>query len=109
MPRFSPIFQGTAFRILILGKVSRGRSGPATVHPTPGRLPDSLFGEREPTQELTLRAFVREIDFTGPTLASFCQNFGFWPLLGKSVAIVSDARRPLNDVSRLVAPMSSMV
>ena len=28
----------------------------------------------------------------GPTLASLAQNFGLWPLLGKSVAIVSDAR-----------------
>ena len=52
-PRFS---RGFAFRILISEKVSRGRSGPATLHPIPGRLPDSLFGEREPTQELTLRA-----------------------------------------------------
>lgn len=28
----------------------------------------------------------------GPTLASFEQNFGLWPLLGKSVAIINDAR-----------------
>jgi len=28
----------------------------------------------------------------GPTLASLSQNFGLWPLLGKSLAIISDAR-----------------
>jgi hypothetical protein len=52
-PQFS---RGFAFRILISGKVSPAGAVPQALHPIPGRLPDSLFGKREPTQELTLRA-----------------------------------------------------
>jgi putative DNA primase/helicase len=39
-----------------------------------------------------LRALVGPANVAGPTLASFGQNFGLWPLLNKTVAIVSDAR-----------------
>jgi putative DNA primase/helicase len=45
----------------------------------------------------------------GPTLASFGQNFGLWPLLGKSVAIVSDARLSgRNDVPVIVERLLSI-
>jgi putative DNA primase/helicase len=39
-----------------------------------------------------MRAVVGAQNCCGPTLASFGQNFGLWPLLGKSLAIISDAR-----------------
>lgn len=39
-----------------------------------------------------LRGTIGEANVAGPTLASLATNFGLWPLLGKSVAIVSDAR-----------------
>jgi putative DNA primase/helicase len=39
-----------------------------------------------------LRALVGPANVAGPTLASFGQNFGLWPLLNKSVAVISDAR-----------------
>jgi putative DNA primase/helicase len=39
-----------------------------------------------------LRALVGKENVCGPTLASLSTNFGLWPLLGKSVGIISDAR-----------------
>jgi putative DNA primase/helicase len=39
-----------------------------------------------------LRRLVGEANVAGPTLGSLGTNFGLWPLLDKSVAIVSDAR-----------------
>lgn len=39
-----------------------------------------------------LRSVVGEGNVCGPTLASLQTNFGLWPLLGKTVAIISDAR-----------------
>ncbi len=39
-----------------------------------------------------LRAMVGSENVCGPTLASLATNFGLWPLLGKSLAIISDAR-----------------
>lgn len=39
-----------------------------------------------------LRALVGTANVAAPTLSSLCERFGMWPLLGKSVAIVSDAR-----------------
>jgi putative DNA primase/helicase len=39
-----------------------------------------------------LRALVGSANVAGPTLASIATNFGLWPLLGKSLAIISDAR-----------------
>lgn len=39
-----------------------------------------------------LRYLIGEQNVCGPTLASFGERFGLWPLLSKSVAIVSDAR-----------------
>ena len=38
------------------------------------------------------RALIGKENVAGPTLASLSQNFGLSPLLGKSLAIVSDAR-----------------
>lgn len=39
-----------------------------------------------------LRGIVGYGNVAGPTLASLATNFGLWPLLGKSLAIFSDAR-----------------
>lgn len=39
-----------------------------------------------------LRAVVGADNVAGPTLAGLATNFGLWPLVGKTVAIVSDAR-----------------
>jgi hypothetical protein len=39
-----------------------------------------------------LRELVGVANCSGPTLASLGGNFGLWPLLGKTLAIVSDAR-----------------
>jgi putative DNA primase/helicase len=39
-----------------------------------------------------LRGLVGVENTAGPTLASLATNFGLWPLIGKSVAIISDAR-----------------
>lgn len=39
-----------------------------------------------------LRSLVGDGNVCGPTLASLQTNFGLWPLLGKTVAIISDAR-----------------
>src|SRR5262249_16435837 len=39
-----------------------------------------------------IRAMIGEENVTGPTLAGLAPNFGLWSLLGKPVAIVSDAR-----------------
>jgi putative DNA primase/helicase len=39
-----------------------------------------------------IRGTVGEANVAGPTLASLATNFGLWPLLGKTLAIVSDAR-----------------
>jgi putative DNA primase/helicase len=39
-----------------------------------------------------LRATIGPANVCGPTLASLSTNFGLWPLLGKSLAVISDAR-----------------
>jgi putative DNA primase/helicase len=39
-----------------------------------------------------IRGLVGIENVAGPTLSSLGTNFGLWPLLGKSVAIISDAR-----------------
>lgn len=39
-----------------------------------------------------LRGLVGPSNTAGPTLASLATNFGLWPLLGKSLAIINDAR-----------------
>ena len=39
-----------------------------------------------------LRSLVGDGNVCGPTLASLQTNFGLWPLLGKTVAMISDAR-----------------
>lgn len=39
-----------------------------------------------------LRGLVGESNVCGPTLSSLSTNFGLWPFLGKSLALISDAR-----------------
>jgi len=39
-----------------------------------------------------IRSLIGEANCCGPTLASLAQNFGLQPMLGKSAAIISDAR-----------------
>jgi putative DNA primase/helicase len=39
-----------------------------------------------------LRGLVGSDNVAGPTLAGLATNFGLWPLVGKTVAIISDAR-----------------
>jgi putative DNA primase/helicase len=39
-----------------------------------------------------IRGLIGPDNVAGPTLASLGQNFGLWPLLGKTVAMVQDAR-----------------
>ena len=39
-----------------------------------------------------IRSLVGRENVAGPTLASLATNFGLWPLLSKSLAIISDAR-----------------
>ncbi len=39
-----------------------------------------------------LRALVGSMNVAAPTLSSLAERFGLWPLLGKPVAVVSDAR-----------------
>ena len=39
-----------------------------------------------------LRALIGPDNVAGPTLSSLGTNFGLWPLLGKTAAIISDAR-----------------
>ena len=39
-----------------------------------------------------VRSLIGPANVCGPTLASLGTNFGLWPLVGKSLAIVSDAR-----------------
>ncbi len=39
-----------------------------------------------------LRSLIGVANVCGPTLASMSTNFGLWPLLGKSLAVVNDAR-----------------
>ncbi len=40
----------------------------------------------------TCRTVIGENNVCGPTLSSLQQNFGLWPLIGKTAAIISDAR-----------------
>ena len=39
-----------------------------------------------------IRSLVGPANVGGPTLASLALNFGLWPLVGRSLAIISDAR-----------------
>jgi putative DNA primase/helicase len=38
------------------------------------------------------RGLIGAANIAGPTLSSFSTNFGLWPLVGKTVAMISDAR-----------------
>lgn len=46
------------------------------------------------TISTVLKSLVGEAHTAGPTLASLTTNFGLAPLLGKSLAIIPDARKP---------------
>jgi putative DNA primase/helicase len=39
-----------------------------------------------------LRALIAPENVAGPTLSSLATNFGLWPLIGKPLAVISDAR-----------------
>ena len=39
-----------------------------------------------------LSRLVGLANVAGPTLASFNSNFGLWPLIGKTLAVIDDAR-----------------
>jgi len=55
----------------------------------------ALFGPKRSgkgTIVRVLRALVGHDNTASPTLSSFAQNFGLWPLMGKTLAVISDAR-----------------
>lgn len=56
-----------------------------------------------------LRALVGPQSVAGPTLGSLGTRFGLWPLLGKTLAIISDARLGgRNDVAEIVGNLLSV-
>jgi putative DNA primase/helicase len=55
-----------------------------------------------------LKALVGRGNHAGPTLASLGTNFGLAPLIGKSLAIVSDARLGSGDVHQIVERLLSV-
>jgi putative DNA primase/helicase len=55
-----------------------------------------------------LKALIGRRNFTGPTLASFATNFGLQDLVGKPVAIISDARLPRSEASVIVERLLSI-
>lgn len=61
----------------------------------------SLVGPRRSgkgTISTVLKCLVGEAHTAGPTLAALTTNFGLAPLLGKSLAIIPDARKPREGV-----------
>ncbi len=55
-----------------------------------------------------LKALVGRANVTGPTLASLGQNFGLQDLIGKPLAIISDARLGRNDTNQVVERLLSV-
>lgn len=56
-----------------------------------------------------LRELVGPLNLASPTLASLATNFGLWPLIGKSVALVADARiGPRTDTALIVERLLSI-
>jgi putative DNA primase/helicase len=55
-----------------------------------------------------LKALVGDGNHCGPTLASLATNFGLAPLIGKPLAIVSDARLGGRDVNQVVERLLSI-
>jgi putative DNA primase/helicase len=55
-----------------------------------------------------LAALVGRANVAGPTLASLGQNFGLQPLIGKPLAIISDARLGGSNVSQVVERLLSI-
>src|SRR5439155_10250876 len=55
-----------------------------------------------------LKALVGRGNHAGPTLASLGTNFGLAPLIGKSLAIVSDARLGTGNVHQVVERLLSI-
>ena len=81
----------------MLTRFLRCRSGRATFsRPTPAnRKSCSSSVPADPARAhigRVLRATIGRENVCGPTLAGLSTNFGLWPLVGKSLAIVSDAR-----------------
>jgi putative DNA primase/helicase len=55
----------------------------------------SLFGPKRSGKGTIIRvltALVGKDNVAAPTLSSFSTNFGLWPLVGKMLAVISDAR-----------------
>jgi putative DNA primase/helicase len=56
-----------------------------------------------------LTAMIGAAHVAGPTLASLGERFGLWPLIGRPLAIISDARIPRNaENSRIVERLLSI-
>ena len=55
-----------------------------------------------------INALIGKENITGPTLSSLTTNFGLQPLIGKLVAIVSDARAPGRDHQTIVERLLMM-
>lgn len=56
----------------------------------------------------TLKALVGKGNYAGPTLASLGTNFGLSPLIGKPLAIISDARLGGHNVNQVVERLLSV-
>ena len=55
-----------------------------------------------------MRALIGDGNYVGPTLSSLSQNFGLQPLIGKPLAIVSDARLGGANVRQIVERLLSI-
>jgi putative DNA primase/helicase len=56
-----------------------------------------------------IAALLGKINVAGPTLSSLGTNFGLWPLLGKPLAIISDARLgKRSDIAQVVERLLSI-
>lgn len=55
-----------------------------------------------------INALLGADNISGPTLASLTQNFGLQPLIGKLVAVVSDARAPQHGKQQIVERLLMM-
>ncbi|MFD7570687.1 phage/plasmid primase, P4 family [Streptomyces sp. NPDC059810] len=56
-----------------------------------------------------LEALVGEKNMAGPTLAGLSQNFGLQSLIGKSAAVIDDARSPSRDQGIILERLLSMI
>jgi putative DNA primase/helicase len=71
-----------------------------------------LFGPKRSGKGTILwvmQQLVGQGNFCSPTLSSLSQNFGMWPLIGKSLALISDARLSgRSDWARIVEALLSI-